>query len=172
MSARIFFAALVLGGAFLAACQSTDAPDPVVIYLMRHAEKQVPPADTTADPSLDAAGMARAAALARTLGEAGVTRILSTNFKRTIETVEPLAQQLGLEVERYDPRALDAVAELLKTSTGRIVVVGHSNTTPQLVGLLGGESGPAYDEVTEYDRLYIVTIASGKTTTIQLRYGD
>ena len=116
--------------------------------------------------------MARAETLARVLGDAGVTRILSTNYQRTMQTVEPLARRLGLEVERYDPRSLDAVADLLRSQTGRIVVVGHSNTTPQLVGLLGGDSGPAYDEETEYDRLYILTITPEKTTTVQLRYGD
>ena len=36
----------------------------------------------------------------------------------------------------------------------RHLVVGHSNTTPPLVELFGGDAGPPIDEASEYDRLY------------------
>jgi hypothetical protein len=52
-------------------------------------------------------------------------------------------------------------------------VVGHSNTTPQLVGLLGGEAGKPIDDSREFDRLYIVVLGrTGEVTTMQLRYGE
>jgi hypothetical protein len=51
-------------------------------------------------------------------------------------------------------------------------VVGHSDTTPELVGLLGGDPGAPIDEPTEYDRLYVVTLGpDGTVTTVLLRYG-
>ena len=54
----------------------------------------------------------------------------------------------------------------------RILVAGHSNTTPKLVELLGGNPGPPIDEKTEYDRLYVVVLgADGAVTTTLLRYG-
>ena len=42
------------------------------------------------------------------------------------------------------------------------LVVGHSNTTPELVDLLGGEGGPPIVEEWEYDRLYLLRVANGK----------
>lgn len=51
-------------------------------------------------------------------------------------------------------------------------MVGHSNTTPELVSILGGEPGPPIDEASEYDRLYVLVPApEGDTVTIRQRYG-
>jgi len=54
---------------------------------------------------------------------------------------------------------------------GRHLVLGHSNTTPQLVEALGGEPGAPIEEM-EYDRLYIVTLMDGRTSTVLLRFGS
>jgi broad specificity phosphatase PhoE len=66
------------------------------IFLVRHAEK----ADTSDDPLLSPAGEARAKDLARLLGDAGVTAIYTSPFRRTVKTAEPLASKLGLEIKR------------------------------------------------------------------------
>ncbi|MDZ4700125.1 MAG: phosphoglycerate mutase family protein, partial [Rhodothermales bacterium] len=152
------------------ACRPADPP--VVVYLLRHAEKEVPPADTTDNPPLDPAGFARAEALVRVLGDAGVTRILSTDYQRTRQTVQPLADRLGLTVELYDGRALADVAEMLRGASGRILVSGHSNTTPDLVDRLGGDPGSVIDELSEFDRLYVLHLSPDGTTTMLLRYGE
>jgi len=145
------------------------APAQTIVYLVRHAE---PAMDGTSNPGLNMAGRERAHALVHVLEEAGITGVLSTDFNRTRETVTPLAQALGLQVEVYDHRALDALAERLKHTPGRFVVAGHSNTTPQLVSLLGGEPGEPINENYEFDRLYQVVIgADGSVTTTLLRYG-
>ena len=141
---------------------------PVVIYLVRHAEK----ASGGKDPELTEAGRARAQALAYTLGDAGIDAIHSTDFKRTRGTAAPLAERLGLELRIYDWDAMAALAAAMQCAGGRHLVVGHSDTTPELVGLLGGESGPPIDEPSEYDRLYVVTSGpGGAVTTVLLRYG-
>ena len=144
-----------------------------VVYLLRHAEKVGPPYENSPpDPALTPGGKQRAEQLVHVLADAGVTRIFSTDYRRTTETVEPLSRRLGLEVESYDPRALAEFARLLRSMSGRVVVSGHSNTTPALVSLLGGESGEPIDEKTEFDRLYVVTLLpDGPATTILLRYG-
>ena len=91
---------------------------------------------------------------------------------RTRSTAAPLAEALGLKVRLYDPRDLEAFARRLKEEGGRHLVVGHSNTTPELVGLLGGEPGTAIDEAVEYGRLYVVVIdAGGRAGSMLLRYG-
>lgn len=141
----------------------------VVIYLVRHAEK----ASGGKDPELTEGGRERALTLARTLNDAGIDTIYSTDFKRTRETAAPHAERLGVEIRIYDWDALEALATDLQCAGGRHLVVGHSDTTPELVGLLGGESGPAVDERGEYDRLYVVTVGpDGTVTTTLLRYGE
>lgn len=145
---------------------------PTVVYLVRHAEKaSAEMSADPADPHLSRKGVRRAGELVRLLGEAGITQIHSTDFSRTIETVEPLAKRIDLEIELYEPSALESFASELKSQPGRHLVSGHSNTTPVLVELLGGDPGPPIVEATEYDRLYILFIGE-ETTTIVLRYGD
>lgn len=153
----------------LGAC-ALDGPvaDPLVVFLVRHAEK----VDASEDPELSSAGVERAAELARVLADAGVERIHSSDYARTRDTAAPVAAALGLEVELYDPRDLPALVERLSAAGGRHLVVGHSNTTPSAVELLGGEPGGEIEEKGEYDRLYIVTVGPDvHTETVLVRYG-
>ena len=144
-----------------------------VIYLLRHAEAALPPyREDPPDPSLNKAGIERAGQLVHVLGAAGATRIFSSDFKRTRETVQPLARRLGLDIELYNPRALEDFARQLRSMSGRLIVAGHSNTTPALVRLLGGDPGEPIHEATEFDRLYVMILQAGESTaTIELRYG-
>ena len=150
---------------------------PSLVVLVRHAEKAEAPAD---DPPLSAEGVLRAEALARTLRDAGITRIHSSDTRRTLETAAPLAERLGIEVELYDPRDLPGAAARLRDLPGRHLVVGHSNTTDVLSGLLGGETYGEIVEAWEYDRLYLLTPrpdlpgtrpGSGGFETVLLRFG-
>ncbi|WP_116364282.1 SixA phosphatase family protein [Parahaliea mediterranea] len=138
------------------------------VMLVRHAEKQ----PTGEDPALSPAGEARARALATTLGDACIAHIHSSDYRRTRDTAAPLAKALGRKVAIYDVDDLPALKAALIATGGRHLVVGHSDTTPELVRLLGGDAGSAIDEATEYDRLYMVTVDErGVVTTTLLRYG-
>ena len=118
-------------------------------------------------------GRERAAELAEILSSANIEYVHSTDFIRTRDTAAGVAAQSGLDVELYDYRNLDAFREKLFQTGGRHLVVGHSNTTPGMVEMLGGRPGPPIDEEGEYDRLYIVTVGKdGIATTVLLRYGD
>jgi probable phosphoglycerate mutase len=140
-----------------------------VIFLVRHAEKT----RAASDPVLTEAGEARALLLAELLADEGIQHVHSTDYARTRLTAMPLADRLGIEVELYDPAALPAFAEALRERGGRHLVVGHSNTTTELVSLLGGEAGAPIDHNGENDRLYRVTAAdSGEVTTELSRYGE
>ena len=141
-----------------------------VIYLVRHTERAT---DHPTDPTLSEAGRERANELARLLSDAPLTRIFSTDYKRTLQTAAPTADQHGLQVELYDPRGegMVATAELLARTPGHHLVVGHSNTTPALVEALGGDPVAPIDEM-EYDRIYLVTVAPGGiVTSTLLRFG-
>ena len=153
MKRGFIIAAAMLLSACSAAVPKTDA-----IFLVRHAEKTT----EKTDPGLTEAGRARAVALADRLEGEGITHIHSSDYIRTRDTAAPLARRLGLDVEIYDARDLPGIAEKLKATPGRHLVVGHSNTTPQLTELLGGDGGSPIVEATEYDRLYVVTMGEGE----------
>lgn len=157
----------------LLVCLGASAPrvaaqEPVVVYLVRHAERAE---DGTDDPSISREGQARAALLPHILADAGITRIHTTDYKRTRQTVAPLADATELSPEVYDPRDLPAFAAHLRSLPGRHLVAGHSNTTPALVEALGGDAHGTIAEM-EYDRLYVVVIpAEGPVTTVLMRFG-
>ena len=153
--------------------QSQDSAQPqdsaVVVYLVRHAEKAD---DGTDDPPLAVAGQIRVWVLRALLADADLTHVHTTDWKRTRETAVPIADAAGLEPVLYDPQELEDVAAEIEAMPGRHLVVGHSNTTPQLAAALGGDpSGPIQE--LEYDRLYIVTIVPGRSPlTTLLRFGE
>ena len=165
MKTRIILAVLMMTLALAGCCAN---PEPLTVYLVRHAEK----IDHGDDPGLTAEGSARAAALARALGDANIEHVHSSDTIRTRDTASPAAAAWSMEVELYDPRDLPALVEKLRSMGGTHLVVGHSNTTPEAVGLLGGDPGPEIEEATEYDRLYIVTVGQdGSVDTVMDRYG-
>jgi phosphohistidine phosphatase SixA len=151
----------------LVAAPSAAAQEDVVVYLVRHAERAE---DGTDDPPISQAGVERAELLAEMLKDAGITHVHSTDYKRTQQTGQPFIEASGIGVKSYDPRDLDGFAARLRATPGRHLVLGHSNTTPDLARALGGDPGNPIDEF-EYDRLYVVVIAADDVSTILLRFG-
>ena len=156
------FARILLAWLTLA---STAAALDNVVVLVRHAEK----VDDSRDAELSETGRARAEVLAALLKDMKIDTIYSSDYIRTRDTARPLAEALGLELELYNPGDLEALATKLRAAEGRILVVGYSNTTPRLVGLIGGEPGTDIAD-DEYDRLYIVVAGSGGPVTSLLRF--
>jgi len=161
--------ALLIAAMFVMGACAQTAPAPDAVFLVRHAEKTA----EKKNPGLTDAGKARAEALAERLQGEGITHIHSSDYIRTRDTAAPLAARLGLDVEIYDAGDLPGMAAKLKSLPGRHLVVGHSNTTPQLTELLGGDGGTPIVEATEYDRLYVVTMEEGQPVKSYLtRYGQ
>jgi len=136
---------------------ATPTPTPTClgrsVVITRHAEKQ----DATSDPSLSAAGRARADRLAALFAERSPTRLVATEYKRTQETLAPLAKRTGLTVDVRDAADVKPLAkELAATADGSFVIVaGHSNTVPDLVTTLGGGKAFTIAE-DEYSRVFIL----------------
>lgn len=140
--------------------------EPAFIYLVRHGEK-APGADP--DPPLTDKGQARARNIAALLRHAGIGAVFSSNTTRTQQTARPMAQALGVAVQNYDAGKPEELVARLKTlQGGAVLVVGHSNTLPMLVRLLGGAPGADIGD-DEYDRVYQLSRGKdGSIVTVRL----
>lgn len=138
--------------------------EPSMIYVVRHAEKSA----EGKDPELTAQGVARAQNIATILHRSGIGSIFSSSTQRTQQTAQPLAQRIGVTVQTYDPRAPKELVERVKAQNGVVLVVGHSNTVPELVRLFGGAPGADIAD-NEYDRLYqLIAGPNSAVTTVLL----
>jgi broad specificity phosphatase PhoE len=152
------------------------SPPPVRVILVRHAEKLTDPALT--DPDLTPAGKERARELVRVFRElrAGTrTAILVTQFARTQQTAAPLAAALHVTpvvIRTGATYVADVVARIRQQPAGAtVIVVGHSNTTPDVLRTLGIADPPAIPD-SEFDDLFIVTLTpNGAPRLVALRYG-
>lgn len=127
------------------------------IILLRHAEKEA-----GTDPALTERGMKRAEAVAALLGKSGADVLISSEFKRTRMTLEPLAKVLGRKVESVPAAEMEKLLERLRGAAdgSTTVICGHSNTVPALLKALGAEP-PRLDAAhmipdAEFGRLYIL----------------
>jgi broad specificity phosphatase PhoE len=142
------------------------------IILVRHAEK----ASMTGDMPLSEAGAARATELARVLGNAEISAIYTTQYRRTQETVAPLAKALNVTPKQIEAGgktyAASVVREVLENHKGKTVLVaGHSNTTVDVLRELGMENAPVIEEP-QFDYLFVCTIGDAlPASCVTLRYG-
>ena len=136
-------------------------------YLIRHAEKnRLVTSDN--NPNLKEKGVDRAVNWSKTFKHIDFDYIFSTNYKRTIQTAVPTAKSKDLEIEFYNPDDLynEDFKSLTKGKT--VLIVGHSNTTPQFINkILGEEKYPEMEDRNNSD-LYIITISENNKSTILL----
>ena len=168
-------AAAHLFAAALALCSSVafaQPPEGGVVVLVRHAEKAAEPAG---DPALSPAGVARSQALAAALRDAGVTAILTTQYRRTRDTAQPLAQARGIAAEVVsaasgEAHAQEVAAAVRRHAGGVVLVVGHSNTVPAIIAALGGPRLPDLCDAA-YAELFVLTPGAGQARLVRARYG-
>lgn len=151
------------------------------IFLVRHAEKL----DESPQALLSPMGHARAQRLCDLLSRADVRRVVVSEYQRTQQTAQPIADRLGIKPHVVPARDRAALRELLvssKAADGAVLVVGHSDTLPQILGDLGLPSEPIAGS--DYGNLFVVVLptnapASGASkspgpaiapTLIRLRY--
>ena len=186
-------AGVVIIGFFSYSAWSDNA---TTFIIVRHAERL----DASANTNLSEVGLARAEALINAASEAGVGAIYSTNFCRTLQTVQPLASHLSLSINVQhlsastdlndcDPaisvamndlpasvnNEMSLVEHVLDKHNGKtVLIVGHSNTVPALVAALGGAAfDPVVIDHDEFNHLFIVrkNKRSGPPTLIKTKYG-
>jgi phosphohistidine phosphatase SixA len=136
----------------------------VTIVLVRHAERDASGAD-----AISAVGKRRADLLARMFRQSGVSAIFTSEFNRTKQTARPLAQATSLAPVELNGTAAQNRDKVIEAGP-LAVVIGHSDTTPELIAALGG---PADIEIgdAEFDRMFIVTTMNDDApSVVEFRY--
>jgi phosphohistidine phosphatase SixA len=142
------------------------------VFLVRHAERFN---DSREDPPLTAEGKQRAKALADTLRDAGVTAIITSQWKRAKDTAQPLADLLKITPEVIPtadppPEYFQATANALRRlKDDTVLVVGHI-TVPNIIAELGGPQLPTICE-SVFSDLFLLVPALGWDGLTRLRYG-
>ena len=141
----MFFRSIMLGLLFaLASCATTSAlPPQPSIYVMRHLHT---PKGAT-DPDLTAEGLRYAAAVSEWFRRDPPNVIYVSSTRRAQQTAAPLAQRLSITPKIYDPRDTPGLIAAVIKEPGSVLIVGHSNTVPDIVAALGGaRPGPLVHE--------------------------
>lgn len=144
--------------------------EPVIttFYLIRHAEKDRSNTENL-DPELNQDGLGRAIRWERIFSEIKLNEIYSTDFERTMMTAAPTAINQDIIIKNYDPSTVN-IEEFKNANLGlNVLIVGHSNTTPDFANKLLGEE--KYSAMDDYDNssLFIVRIIDGKATDVRLK---
>lgn len=135
---------------------------PRQVYVVRHLQKAAGD-----DPPLTADGAANAQKLADMLEGKRIAAIFATRTRRAMETAQPLASRLGLAVTPYEPRDFASLAAAVANAPGPVLIVGHSNTVPDIVDRLGAPPQPPMDE-SDYGTLFVIA-GDGSVTRLELR---
>lgn len=157
---------ILLGLVFLVVASPALAQRAVI--LVRHAER----ADQSKDSALSEAGHARARALAALLADAGINAIYASQYQRTVKTAEPLASSLKISVQTMPAADTKGLVARLRSQhkSDAVLVVGHSDTVPELLHLLGD---PAVEPIEDYDFgnvFVVVPKGDGPPVVVRLRY--
>ena len=159
----LWLGGILLALLMLAACTTTPdataaASAQPAYYVMRHLQKADGP-----DPALSAEGAANAKRLAAWFdGRAKPTAIYVSSTRRARETAASLAAALSLVPREYDPADTPALLARISAEAGSVLVVGHSNTVPDIVAGLGG-TRPAPLADTDYGAIWVVAKTGGAT---------
>jgi broad specificity phosphatase PhoE len=140
------------------------------VILIRHADRTT---STNTNPPLNTKGKKRAQKLIHVLGKSGIEALYHSHAIRSAQTAQPLAAHLpGVAIKQID-EASEIKNDILANHAGKVVlVIGHSNTVPDLINQLSGGHLPVINDH-EFDNLFIVTILStGKSSVTSLKYGE
>ncbi len=158
-----FTLVLLISNSVLAFQATEVGADETLLIFVRHTEKAD---DGTRNPPLNPKGLERANALTKKLAAMPLSAIYSTNYKRTLMTATPTAFHFELPVYTYDFNNLEAFLNNVITQNKgtAVLIVGHSNTTPNLINLVMEEDRLEQIDEKHYGDLFLLyTKAFGKT---------
>lgn len=158
--------------AFVALAVQAQPRNSRTIYLVRHADK----VSEDVDAPLNDAGRSRAQCLARTLADAGIQQVFTSDLQRTQQTAAPLAERLHVTPVAIPLATPEALVKAIESSTAaRVLVVWHDATLPMILRQLGAPEITPIGH-TEYDRFFVLTRngkgKKGRVGFAELRYCD
>lgn len=140
----------------LSACATGPQAPSGAFYVMRHLHTNT----AIRDPDLTEEGARQAQLLADRLKDDPPSAIYVTDTKRARQTAAPLAAKLGTAPTLYAPRDMPALKAAVMKESGSVLIVGHSNTVPDIVEALGG-ARPAPLADTDFGDLWRVSRRDG-----------
>lgn len=147
---------LAAGCAYVAPLQ--EAP---TFYVMRHLNTP----EGVRDPDLTPEGQRQAQRLADQFGAAPPASIFVSSTKRAQQTAAPLAAKLGITPRVYDPSDTPGLVAEVQKEPPPVLIVGHSNTVPDIITALGG-TAPA--PLVHEDFGDVWTVRAGKTSRAKI----
>jgi len=140
-----------------------------VYYFIRHAEKDRSD-PSNKDPELTEAGEQRARKWSEIFDNITFDQIYSTSYKRTLRTAFYVSKKKNIPIETYDPSTLYSDSFKENTLGNIVLVVGHSNTTPNFVNVILGKE--QFDQIDDSNNgnLYVVTIIDNKKSVQLLTF--
>lgn len=166
----LFFVGLFSLGTIILSCSSKIKKDEVVIYLIRHAEKDLSD-PLNVNPELTAEGEARAEKLVKEMKGIKLEEVYSTEYIRNINTVQPLCDDRGMEILNYNAFEFSAMLDLMKTKKGKaFLICGHGDNLLPMVDYLGGIRPIESLAHTENDKIFKVKITDDTSIVEMLVY--
>jgi len=166
---KLLIAVLLLQSAPLVAAELHESK---TVILVRHAEKD----SQRPDPGLTAIGQQRAIALMSTLERTPLSLAITTQFRRTQETLAPLIaarnlNHVSVTASKNIDEHIQEISQLVSGAKGNVIIAGHSNTVPLIIAALGGPILANLSE-DEYDKLFILTLPyEGALSIVTTQYG-
>ncbi|QWX85066.1 histidine phosphatase family protein [Cellulophaga sp. HaHaR_3_176] len=143
-------------------------PEISTFYFIRHAEKDRSNPENL-DPELNQEGLGRSIRWERVFSEIDLDEVYCTDYERTMMTGAPTAINQDIMVKYYEPESLNYEDFKFLNQGKNVLVIGHSNTTPDFVNKMIGED--KYEQMDDYDNssLFIVRFIDDKPTSIRLK---
>ena len=128
-------------------------------YFIRHAEK----ADSSKNPDLSEKGLERAQEWKALFSEINFDAVYSTDFNRTLQTIQPIVAGNNQLLKIYNPKMIDVELFKKETQGKTILIVGHSNTVPNMVNQIIKENKYVDIAENQFGNLYIITLFENQT---------
>lgn len=169
MKFKAFITILFVGLFMVILKAEISAQGSKTIVLVRHAEKDVSPTADKTDPELTPEGRERAQRLLLAVKKYKPHEIFSTDYKRTRETVEPIAKSRKKTIQIYDAaKPNELIAKIMASKTDHYLIVGHSNTIPPLANLLAKKEIFRNLLDPEHSVIWVIRMKKGVVTKIEI----
>lgn len=166
----LLFSAFFIFVTLLPSCGEKINSEEVLIYLVRHAEKDLSdPANP--DPLLTDIGVERAQTLKTKLKDVEFDAIYSTDYQRTINTVKPICEERGLEMASYASHNWQQMIDEMVVKKGRnFLICGHSDNLLPMIDYLGLPRPIPEIGHDEYDKLFKIRLSNDSSGIEMLTY--